>query len=229
MLKTTVVAFFILYCSSVRATPILPEINQIESQWARIYYEQINSEQKDTYPELLKHITELSSLHPESQELIIWRAILLSTNAEHEDPFTALESINTAKKLLEYTIKKAPQTLDGAAYVVLGTLYYMTPGWPISFGNANTAEKLLQKGQEINPNSIDANYFYADYFLSVNQSEKASKYFKLAIKSPVRAEQKYADTQLKREAKIALLDSEQRKLEKGKNNFFSLFSNARYD
>ena len=226
MKKTTLVAILLLMSSTAFSSSIIREINKIESEWAQIYYSQNDQEQKDAYPKLIDKTNQLITKHPKSVELSIWKAILISTNAEFENPFTALKSINIAKNLLESSIQKQPKALDGAAFVVLGTLYYMTPSWPISFGNQSKAEQLLKKGLEMNPNSIDANYFYADYLLSKNKIKKASKYFKLALNTPVRSTQQYADKQLKNEALTALKNTEQRILESGKNKFLSLFSSA---
>ncbi len=226
MKKTTIVAFLLLISSTTFANSIIAEINEIESKWAQIYYAHNNSKQKESYPELIKKTNKLLGIYPESEELKIWKAILISTNAEFENPFTALESIKIAKNLLETAIKKQPKALDGAAFVVLGTLYYMTPSWPISFGDKSKAEELLKKGIELNPDSIDAHYFYADYLLSKNKIKTASEHFKLALKTPVRTTQQYADTQLKKEAMIALKNTKERILYSGKNKFLSLFSTA---
>ncbi len=135
MIKTTFVATLLLISNTLFANNIMPEINHIESQWARIYYNQNTVQKKRGYPLLLKRIKKLSEKNPEAVEPLIWEALVIATNAEFESPFTALDSINTAKTLLEKTIQQNPNSLDGAAHVILGTLYYLTPGWPISFGD----------------------------------------------------------------------------------------------
>lgn len=227
MNKTTAVVFLLLISCNLFASALTPEINKIESQWAKIYYAENNSEQTKHFPALAETAKKLASKHPNALEPIIWQAIIIATNAAFETPFAALESIKTAKAMLEQTISKDPYVLEGAALVTLGTLYYMTPGWPISFGDQNRAEYLLKKAVEINPSSIDSNYFYADYLLSKGKLEKAQLYFKKAINAPTRRHQQYADTQLKKEAVIALKNTQQRKLEAGKNKFLSLFSSAK--
>jgi len=227
MKETTIVAILLLLSSSCLASNHIIEINKIESEWAHTYYSLDDSVKKKSYPTIIKKINNLLKIRPKSVELKIWKAILISTNAEFETPFTALKSIKKAKSLLESAIQQQPKALDGAAFVVLGTLYYMTPSWPISFGNENKAEELLKKGIKLNPKSIDANYFYADYLLSKNKIEKALKFFNLSLNIPSRKNQKYADSQLKKEALIALKNTEQRKLESGKNKFLSLFTNAK--
>jgi len=227
MNKTTIVAFLILLSCNLSAKDLSPEINRIESQWAQIYYEKNASEQKQQYPSLIKETQLLSLMHPKAVEPLIWQAIIIATNAAFEPPFKALDSIDKAKNLLEHSIEKQPEALQGAALVVLATLYYMSPGWPISFGDEKKAETLFKTALKINPSSIDTNYFYADYLLTQDKLESAQQYFKLALKLPARAHQYFADTQLKKEAQIALNNTNLRKLETGKNKFLSLFSTAK--
>jgi Tfp pilus assembly protein PilF len=119
--------------------------------------------------------------------------------------------------------------LDGAAYVTLGTLYYMVPGWPVSFGDNQLAEQMLKASLKINPNGIDANYFYADYLLQQDRSAEAEEYLHKAIQAPLRKQQVFADSQLQNEAKLALAHTQQRKSNAGKNKFQSLFTSATAD
>lgn len=227
MNKTTIVAFLILTSNNLFANNINPAINQIESQWANIYYSENSSEQNKQYTTLIESTKKLAKDNPEAMEPIIWQAIIISTNAAYQSPFKALESIKTAKKLLERSIKTDPTALDGAAQVTLGTLYYMTPGWPISFGSEEKAKSLFKTALTINPNTIDSNYFYADYLLTQGDVKTAQTYFQRAIESPTRPHQQYADTQLKKEALTALKNTKLRKLQAGKNKFLSLFSSAK--
>jgi len=229
MNKTTSVVFLLLLSSQLFASALTPEINKIESQWAKIYYAENSKQQSKHFPLLIEEAEKLSKKYPKALEPIVWQAIIIATNAAFESPFKALESIQSAKALLEHVISVEPETLEGAALVTLGTLYYMSPGWPISFGNQQTAESLLKKALKINPLSIDSNYFYADYLVSKGNLEIAQAYFKKALNAPTRNHQEYADTQLKKEALSALKSTERRKLEAGKNKFLSLFSSAKSD
>jgi len=228
MKKTTIVAFLLLFSSQAYCSSLADSIKKIESAWAKSYYQQNSEQQKVNYLKLIEQSKELAQKFPQAVEPKIWHAILLSTNAAYEPPISALSSLNKAKKLLEEAIKQQPEALEGSAFITIGTLYYMTPTWPISFGNSQIAEKMLKKGLQINPNGIDSNYFYADYLLSQDREDEAIKYFEKASKAPFRKEQIFADTQLQKNAKIALLDAHKRKLNKEKNVFLSLFSSSKY-
>jgi len=91
----------------------------------------------------------------------------------------------------------------------LGSLYYMVPSWPIAYGDNDKARKMLQKALTINPNTIDANYFYGDFLASQGQQAEALTYFKRAVLIPVRSTQVFADSQLHAQAKQAIIDNSQ--------------------
>lgn len=222
----TVVVFLLLFVNPLQASELNASIDGLEREWALVYYQADETKQKQAYPVLLDKAAELVKRYPGAAEPKIWLATLMSANAEFESPFAALSTLEKAKKLLEEAIKSNPNALDGMAYVTLGTLYYMVPGWPVSFGDDEIAERLLKTSLAINPNGIDANYFYADFLLRQGLAAEAERFFEKAAKAPVRKHQVFADTQLQNEAKLALAQTQQRKSNSGKNRFQSLFTTA---
>ena len=223
MKKTTFVALLLLSPQSF-AESLNDSLQRIESEWASIYYSTPKQKQGPAYCQLLDKTIHLSRQHPNNAEPIIWEAIVKATNADHQDPVSALESIHDARNLLLKAIEINPQAMDGSAYVTLGTLYYMAPKWPIGFGDEETAQKMLQTALKINPNGIESNYFYADFLLSNNNFNEAEKYFKRAIAIPARAEQFYADNQLKEQARIALKNTNESRISATKGLFASVFN-----
>jgi len=135
MKKTTTVAILLFISLPAFCSSLNKSLQKIESTWAFSYYQQDADQQKASYSKLLKQAKELSDKYPKAEEPKIWQAVLLSTNAAYETPFTALSSLNKAKELLEEAIIKQPRALQGTAFVTLGTLYYMTPSWPVAFGD----------------------------------------------------------------------------------------------
>ena len=223
MKKTTFVALLLLSPQSF-AESLNDSLQRIESEWASIYYSTPKQKQGQAYCQLLDKTIHLSRQHPNNAEPIIWEAIVKATNADHQDAVSALESIHDARDLLLKAIEINPQAMDGSAYVTLGTLYYMAPKWPIGFGDEETAQKMLQTALKINPNGIESNYFYADFLLSNNNFNEAEKYFKRAIAIPARAEQFYADNQLKEQARIALKNTNESRISATKGLFASVFN-----
>jgi tetratricopeptide (TPR) repeat protein len=225
MKKTTFVALLLL-SSQCAAENLQDSLARIESEWALIYYGTPKQKQGSAYLQLLDKTVTLTKQFPTDAEPLFWEAVVKATYANHQDGFSALSSIQEARDLLEKAITIKPTTMSGSAYVTLGTLYYMAPKWPISFGDDQKAQEMLKTALNINPNGIDTNYFYGDYLLTHNNPIEAEKYFEKAVSVPIRHDQLYADNQLKAEAKLALKNAKDRKISGAKNLFMSLFNSA---
>lgn len=227
MKKTTFVAILLLMSSQGICGGLSDAIQRIESDWAANYYLNKPEQQKTIYLQLIKQASQLAQEFSDAAEPKIWQAILISGNAAYEPPLTALASLNRAKSLLEESISIAPEALDGTALVVLGTLYYKVPGWPISFGDNQLAEKFLKRALKINPDGMDANYFYADYLISQDKTREAANYLQCAVKAPIRQSQFLADSELQKNALNALLAlARSGKGKEDKNKLASLNANA---
>ncbi|BCG65913.1 MAG: hypothetical protein methR_P3784 [Methyloprofundus sp.] len=179
-------------------------VQHIESEWARIHYRSATEQRTVEFQRLLQSVQTLKKKYPKQAELIIQQAIIVVSNAEHINPFSALAAIYEARNLLLQAIELNPNASDGAAFVVLGSLYYLVPGWPIAYGDDDKAQQLLVRALSINPNTIDANYFYADFLRSQGKHQEAISYYKRALVIPVRASQVFADTQLHAQATQAM-------------------------
>lgn len=222
----TLVVFLLLFARPLLASDLNASLDSLERAWAAAYYQADEAKQKQTYPVLLETAADLVKHYPNAAAPKIWLATIMATNASFESSLTALSTLEKAKKLLEESIRIDPQALDGSAYVTLGTLYYMLPGWPVSFGDDDTAEELLKTSLKINPNGIDSNYFYADFLQRQGREAEAEVFFQKATHAPVRQQQAFADTQLQNEAKLALTHAQQRKSNAHKNKFQALFTTA---
>ena len=113
----------------------------------------------------------------------------------------ALGLVKQAKALYESAIRIDGNALDGSAYNSLGVLYYKVPGWPIGFGDKNTARELLQKALAINPKGIDPNFFYGEYLLETDQAAEAMTYLQRAVQAPARPGRQVADAGRREEAR----------------------------
>ena len=222
---TTFVALSLLSLSCW-AESLSSAVQAIETEWASIYYKLPKIKQEAAFDALLSKSQQLAEQFPGSGEPLFWQALVMATNAELQDGFTALKAIHKSRELLQAAIKIDPNTANGSAYVTLGTLYYMAPSWPIAFGDDKEAEKMFQAALKANPNGIDVNYFYGDFLLATNNQKAAQEYFKRALSAPARKKQFFADSMLKEEAKLALSNTKERKINGVKNAFFSLFNSA---
>jgi len=225
-MKKLAFVVLLLLSNQCFAESLKDSLKSIEAGWASVYYNMPKSKQGPAYVQLLDKATNLAQQYPNAAEPIFWQAVLKATYAEQQDAFSALGAIHEARDLLIKAIKINPETMDGSAYVTLGTLYYMVPKWPISFGDDNTAKQMLETALKINPDGIDANYFYGDFLLSRNKPNDAALYFERASAAPARIEQPYADNRLKDEARLALKNAQEQKTNGEKGLFLSVFNSA---
>lgn len=225
-MKKLVFVVLLLLSTQCFAESLKDSLKNIEAEWASIYYSTPKSKQGPAYAQLLDKTTNLARQHPDAAEPIFWQAVLKATYADQQDAFSALGAIHEAHDLLIKAIKINPKTMGGSAYVTLGTLYYMAPKWPISFGDDDAAKQMLETALKINPDGIDVNYFYGEFLLLHNKLNDAAIYLERAAAAPARAEQLYADNQLKAEARLALQNTQKRKINNEKGMFLSVFNSA---
>lgn len=225
-MKKLIFVVLLLLSTQCLAESLKDSLTNIEAEWASIYYGAPKSEQGAAFVQLLDKTANLSKQYPNAAEPIFWQALVKATYADHQDAFSALGAIHEARDLLVKAIKINPEAMNGSAYVTLGTLYSMVPVWPIAFGDDDTAKQMLETALKINPDGIDANYFYGEFLLLHNKPKDAALYFERAAAAPVRIEQPYADNQLKAEARLALKNTQERKISDEKGQFLSLFNSA---
>lgn len=226
MYKIAIFCALFALSSVGRAETIDESLQRTESTWAKIYYQTQLDSKTERYQILLESTEQLVANYPNRAEPLIWQAIIIATNAEQQNSFAALEAIHKARNLLLKAIDINPQAMDGSAFVTLGSLYNMVPGWPIAFGDNDQAEAYLLTALEINPDGIDSNYFYGEYLLSQGQNQAAFEHFVKATQAPVRQEQIFADNQLKAEAALGLKNAQARKISGIKHFFTQLFDSA---
>jgi thioredoxin-like negative regulator of GroEL len=226
MIRATAVVFLILFAGPLSASELNNSLVSLENEWAATYYQASEAQQRQAYPQLLIKAADLVKRYPQAAEAKIWLATVMVSNAAVESSLTVLATLDSAKVLLEEAISQNPTALNGAAYLTLGTLYYMVPGWPVSFGDTQVAEQILKTSLQINPQGVDANYFYGDYLLRQERVAEAEVFFHKAVQVSVRKQQLLNDTQLQQQAKLALANIQNKKLAANGDKLHSLFAAA---
>ncbi len=188
----------ILFLSGLTNTASAEEVagyvQELYHGWEEIRYKSPANEQENGYKELKAKADKIVEEHPEDAAAWIWRGIIASTYAGAKGGLSALSLVKEAKSSLEHALDLDSSAFGGAAYTSLGALYYQVPGWPISFGNDDKAEKLLKKGLNMNPAGIDANFFYGDYLAEQGQYDKAKIYLNKALEAEPRPTRPVADS-----------------------------------
>jgi len=183
---------------------VMQQVSKIQQGWAQANYQLQDKAQKTRFEKLMREADSVVEANPASAEALIWRGIVSSTYAGIKGGLGALSLAKAARADFEQALKINDQALDGSAYTSLGTLYFKVPGWPLGFGDDDTAEQLLKKALTINPDGIDSNYFYGTFLLDQHQYQQAQSYLLKARQAPARPDRPLADKGRHQEIEQAL-------------------------
>jgi tetratricopeptide (TPR) repeat protein len=180
------------------------EVRALQGEWERIKYQRPAAEQEKAFEALTRSADEVRARYAGRAEPQIWYGIIAASYAGARGGLGALSVVKDAKKALEQALAIDAAALEGSAYTTLGSLYYQVPGWPIGFGSDDKARELLQKALAINPDGIDANYFYGDFLYRKGETERARAALTRALKAPPRPERPLADQGRRKEIESLL-------------------------
>lgn len=180
-------------------------VSALQHEWATIKYKVADKKQQmSQLDQLILKAENAAKTSPNSAEIKIWQAIILSTQAGIKGGLSALGNVKKARNLLLEAEKLNPKALNGSAYTSLGTLYYQVPSWPIGFGNKGKAKTYLTKALTLNPQGIDPNFFYADFLVEQGKYKQAITVLDTALAAPARANRPIADAGRRKEIRDLL-------------------------
>jgi tetratricopeptide (TPR) repeat protein len=183
-----------LHASAFAAPPELDAaVMDLAHGWAKISYHTPDSDKEAAFRNLIAKSRQVSHTFPARAEPLIWQAIVLASAAKTEGGLSALSKAKEARDLLLEAEKISPGALNGSAYDSLGTLYAKVPGWPIGFGDKKKAREYLVKALALDPNGIDANFFYGEFLADQGEYAKAFDALTRALNAPARAGREDAD------------------------------------
>jgi tetratricopeptide (TPR) repeat protein len=221
-LAFVLLTFFFADAVHAKTGPDVHEaVRRLEDEWAEIFYRLPSSEQAEKFENLLTRVHALSEQYPKKADPLILEAIVLCTYAAADVGLSSLSRVSEARELLIKAIDIDPRAMEGSAYITLGNLYYRLPGWPISFGDNDSARQYLEAALKLYPNALDSNYFYGDFLLQESEYDKALVYLEKAEKAPIRPYMLLSDTKLKEEVREALKAAREKR--EGYGDFFSNF------
>lgn len=198
VLKVALVSMALFYFQSgvagISSSAEMPEVREIQFEWARLYYmdEFLNVNYRELEA-LVEKANQVAAEHPQNAEALVWDAIVMSTMAEKKGGLGALSLVKQARLKLEEAEAIDPTVLGGSVYASLGTLYSKVPGWPFGFGSDEKAEEYFKKALAINPQGLDINYFFAEYLADNGDQQLALVYVDKALQAPRMAERPVAD------------------------------------
>lgn len=178
-----------LFCNLAIANPLL----LLQHQWANINYDVNDSQKEQRFIALISNAEALVAASDHSPESMTWLAITQSSAAKAIGGLGALDYAKAAKANLEKAIKADESVLGGTALTILAALYHNVPGWPVAFGSDKKSARLFKQALALYPNSMDANFFYAEYLFDDGEYEEAARHLKLAKFAPEKQNRPIAD------------------------------------
>ena len=161
------------------------DLRRIELEWAHITYQLPSSDEQDRQMRALAtQAAQLVARYPGRPEPLIWDGIVTSSEAKYAGSFSAMGFAKDARDLFEKAGRIDYRAVDGSVPISLGALYYLVPGFPLGFGDNDKARKYLEQGIQMNPNGLDANYFYADFLYRQGEYEKSATVLKHGLSVP---------------------------------------------
>lgn len=179
-------------------------VDSLQQRWDQAQFVLKGDKQVDVFKALLADSETLTEQQPNSADAWIWNGIIHSSYAGIKGGLGALSLVKQAKAAFQKALEIDPKAMNGSALTSLGSLYYQVPGWPLGFGNDKRAEEYLQRGLEVAPEDIDANYFYADFLAEQGRTQQAQTYAQRAVEAPPRPGREIADTGRREQARALL-------------------------
>lgn len=184
-LGATMAALLAVATPSIAAASMSDEVKAINDGWAHITYEMKGSStQTKALDKLELQAASLVKRYPGEAEPLLWQGIVVSEQANRANIFHKLGLAKEAYHILARAYSLNPKAANGGAAMSLGVLYYKVPGSPIGFGDKDKARKYLKEALALDPNGLDANYFYGDYLLDQGDKGGARSYLLKALKAP---------------------------------------------
>lgn len=173
------------------ATPALAagamsqDVKLINDGWAHIAYEvRGSSSQTRALDHLADQAAALVARYPNQAEPLLWQGIVVSEQANRANFLHKLGLATRARDLIARAYAINPRAANGGAAMSLGVLYYKVPGAPIGFGDDARARRLLREALALDPDGLDANYFYGDFLYDQGDKTGARSYLQKALRAP---------------------------------------------
>ncbi|WP_068076817.1 tetratricopeptide repeat protein [Novosphingobium lentum] len=167
------------------AASLQDEVKAINDGWAHVTYEMNGSSHQTVALAQLDHVAAtLVARYPNQAEPLLWEGIVVSEEANRANIFHKLSLATRARDLIARAYALNPHAANGGAAMSLGVLYYKVPGSPLGFGDKERARALLREGLALDPNGLDANYFYGDFLHDKGNDAIARTYLQKALRAP---------------------------------------------
>ncbi|XKE44600.1 hypothetical protein LG302_14655 [Halomonas organivorans] len=176
------------------------ELFSLRSRWEHTTTAMDEARRVDALEALAEEAEDLADAHPEASTVLVWQGIVLASLAREAGGLDALGAAKEARRVLERALELDPRGHHGSAYVTLGALYDRAPGWPVAFGDDDTAERMFREALEIRPEGIDVHYYYAAYLEEEGREDEALVHARRAANGQAREGREASDEALREKA-----------------------------
>lgn len=205
ILKLALAAAATVGLASAAVAGMVEDVKAINDGWAHIVYEvKGSSTQTKALDALAKQAAVVVARNPGQAEPLLWEGIVVSEQANRANIFHKLGLATRARDIIAKAYAINPRAADGGAAMSLGVLYYKVPGSPIGFGDKDRARKLLQQALALDPNGLDANYFWGDFLYDQGDAKGAKAALQKALRAPHDPDRKVWDAGRRREVQALL-------------------------
>ncbi|MCK2184394.1 hypothetical protein [Halomonas getboli] len=202
-LPTLVLGMGLVFAPLLQAQSQAPqdELFSLRSRWEHTTTAMPEARRVAALESLAAEAKALTESHPEGAEASVWHGIILASLARESGGLDALGAAKEARRVLESALEQDPRGLQGSAYVTLGALYDRAPGWPVAFGDEETAERMFRRAEEIRPEGIDVNVYYAAFLEDEGRDAEALAHARRALNGVPREGREASDAALRDEAR----------------------------
>jgi tetratricopeptide (TPR) repeat protein len=161
------------------------ELGEIDLDWATIkYLVPDQAEQLKRFDALAQKTARIVEKYPDRAEPLLWEGVVTYEESRLGGVLREHRLAESARSLFKRAEDIDPRILHGAVILYLGIVYYQEPGFPLGFGDDKKASHYLQLANDMNPEGLDAAYFYGAFLCDKGSNAEATIVLARALESP---------------------------------------------
>ena len=157
-------------------------VGGIAAAWADVKYGPADAPNRRQAAEAIERDAVALLAQQDTPAVRVWLANALCLTAEILHSTKSLAKVREARDVLLAAEQVSPE--NPAVLVLLGSLHYEVPGWPIGFGDRKKAQAYLSRALAADPAGRDPNYFMGDFMLQTGHPREAIAYLEKALAAP---------------------------------------------
>ncbi|WP_434783064.1 tetratricopeptide repeat protein [Ferrovum myxofaciens] len=189
--------------TDLQAETLAEGLAQETQAWTQGSYYLPEPAREAYFARLQSQAHDLSRHYPHQADPLVWEGIITATHAKYQNLFSALGTARQARDVLLQAVAIDSSAMDGSGLITLGALYFRVPKFG-SFGDDDKARQYLQQALKVDPDNIDANFFYGKFLLTQGDKPHALICLKKVIDTLPRPQSIEADRARQAEARDLL-------------------------